>query len=133
MFTALHNKPTKNTRGLVKESRGGAYWGLSTTVGNVRSGRGLFSGMEELINHFRVSSEGSPLMSGFAYAGVEGPKGEFGVFLFADGTTRPYRLKARTPVAHNLHLIPSLGANVFFADFVASFCSLDVVFGEIDR
>jgi NADH:ubiquinone oxidoreductase subunit D len=95
---------------------------------------GSFTGMEELIAHFKAYTEGrGEAASGFAYAAVEAPKGELGVQLVVDGTARPYRLKVRTPVAHNLHLIPSLGSGVFFADFVASFCSLDVVFGEIDR
>lgn len=94
---------------------------------------GSFTGMEELISHFKWASEGYYLRPGLAYAAVEAPKGELGVTLLADGTVRPVRMKVRTPVAHNLHLIPSLGSGVFFADFVASFCSLDVVFGEIDR
>jgi NADH-quinone oxidoreductase subunit D len=98
-----------------------------------RSLHGSFTGMEELISHFKWASEGYYLRPGFAYAAVEAPKGELGVTLLADGSTRPVRMKVRTPVAHNLHLIPSLGSGVFFADFVASFCSLDVVFGEIDR
>jgi NADH:ubiquinone oxidoreductase subunit D len=95
--------------------------------------RGIFVGMEELIASFCQISRGFLLLPGFTYAAVETPKGELGVTLLADGGPRPYRMKLRTPVAHNLHLIPGLGSGVFFADFVASFCSLDVVFGEIDR
>jgi NADH-quinone oxidoreductase subunit D len=108
------------------------FWGNSQPFSPARA-QGTFSGMEELISHFRQASEGCLLEPGFSYAAVEAPKGELGAALFTDGTPRPYRLKVRTPVAHNLHLIPSLGSGVFFADFVASFCSLDVVFGEIDR
>jgi NADH-quinone oxidoreductase subunit D len=108
---------------------GGAYLGSR----GERQSHGLFTGMDEVIGHFRTFSEGQLLAAGASYRGVEGPKGEFGVFIVTDGTTRPYRVKVRTPVSHNLHLIPSLGAGFFFADFVASFCSLDVVFGEIDR
>jgi NADH-quinone oxidoreductase subunit D len=107
-------------------------WGAAPSF-SFAAAHGSFSGMEELIAHFRQASEGHLLLPGFAYAAVETPKGELGVALFADGSPRPYRMKVRTPVAHNLHLIPSLGGGVFFADFVASFCSLDVVFGEIDR
>lgn len=108
------------------------HWGASRPF-SLNSFHGTFTGMEELISHFRLASEGHTLQAGFSYAAVEAPKGELGVALFMDGSSRPYRMKVRTPVAHNLHLIPSLGSGVFFADFVASFCSLDVVFGEIDR
>ena len=110
----------------------GLTWGPSSSPAP-RSLHGTFTGMEELISHFKWASEGYYLRPGFVYTAVEAPKGELGVTLLADGAVRPVRMKVRTPVAHNLHLIPSLGSGVFFADFVASFCSLDVVFGEIDR
>lgn len=51
----------------------------------------------------------------------------------SSGNTRPVRVKLRTPVSHNMHLIPTVGAGATFADFVATFCSLDIVMGEIDR
>lgn len=89
--------------------------------------------MEELIAHFKWASEGLGARPAFTYVAVEAPKGDLGLALVTDGGVRPVRMKVRTPVAHNLHLIPALGSGVFFADFVASFCSLDVVFGEIDR
>lgn len=95
--------------------------------------RGRFSGMEELISHFRTFSEGLPTPPGLAYREVESPKGFVGVFLVADGSSRPVRMKLRTPVAHNLNLIPTLSPGTLFGDFVATFCSLDVVLGEIDR
>lgn len=94
---------------------------------------GAYSSMEALIHHFRMSSEGGPALPGLAYGAVEGPKGEVGVTLFSGGGVRPYRLKVRTPVSHNMHLIPPLARGVLFADFVATFCSLDIVLGEIDR
>lgn len=96
-------------------------------------GRGPYSSMEALIHHFRLSSEGYPSLPGLAYGGVEGPKGEVGVTIFSGGGVRPYRLKVRTPVSHNMHLIPVVSRGVLFADFVATFCSLDIVLGEIDR
>ena len=97
------------------------------------SGFGKFTGMESLISHFRGASEGWPLTPGFVYASVESPKGEVGVSLVSAGGTRPSRVKVRTPVSHNMHLIPTIGVGVTFADFVATFCSLDIVMGEIDR
>lgn len=95
--------------------------------------KGAYTSMEALIHHFRLSSEGHPSLPGLVYGGVEGPKGEVGVTLLSSGGVRPYRLKVRTPVSHNMHLIPLVARGVLFADFVATFCSLDIVLGEIDR
>lgn len=95
--------------------------------------KGPYASMEALIHHFRLSSEGHPALPGLSYGGVEGPKGEIGVTILSGGGVRPYRVKVRTPVSHNMHLIPLLARGVLFADFVATFCSLDIVLGEIDR
>ena len=94
---------------------------------------GAYSSMEALIHHFRLSSEGHPAEPGISYGGVEGPKGEVGVTIMSAGGVKPYRLKVRTPVSHNMHLIPLVARGTLFADFVATFCSLDIVLGEIDR
>lgn len=96
-------------------------------------GKGRFSGMEELISHFRTFSEGLPTGPALSYGEVESPKGCVGVFLITDGSSRPSRTKLRTPVAHNMNLIPVIANGALFADFVATFCSLDIVLGEIDR
>jgi NADH:ubiquinone oxidoreductase subunit D len=95
--------------------------------------RGKFSSMESLISHFRMTSEGWPTNPGFTYQTVESPKGEVGVTLVSNGTSKPTRLKLRTPVSHNMHLIPTISVGSIFADFVATFCSLDIVLGEVDR
>lgn len=89
--------------------------------------------MEAVIGHFRGASEGWMTAPGFFYQGVESPKGEVGVTVVSAGGSKPLRLKLRTPVSHNMHLIPSVGVGSTFADFVAIFCSLDIVLGEIDR
>lgn len=94
---------------------------------------GKFSSMEALISHFRFVAEGGHTLRGFSYGAVESPKGEVGVTLVSSGGLRPYRLKLRTPVSHNMHLIPTVAVGATFADFVATFCSLDIVMGEIDR
>jgi NADH:ubiquinone oxidoreductase subunit D len=94
---------------------------------------GRFTSMEALISHFRTASEGWPTAAGLVYRCVESPKGEVGVSLVSGGGTRPVRVKLRTPVSHNMHLISTVGAGATFADFVATFCSLDIVMGEIDR
>src|SRR5205823_586631 len=86
-----------------------------------------------LIHHFRYASEGMPIPTGFSYQSVESPKGELGVAIISSGASRPYRVKLRTPVSHNMHLIPSFCIGITPADSVASLCSLDIVLGEIER
>lgn len=73
------------------------------------------------------------MVPGFTYQSVESPKGEVGVTLISNGSSRPTRCKLRTPVSHNMHTIPTISIGTVFADFVATFCSLDIVLGEIDR
>lgn len=92
-----------------------------------------FSSMEEVITHFKYYSEGFKVPAGISYQNVESPKGYLGVFMVSDGSSFPYRCKVRTPVSHNMHLIPTICTGLMFADFVSTFCSLDIVLGEIDR
>ena len=100
---------------------------------NTLNSKSKFTGMEELIHHFRYFSEGFVSKAGVTYQCVEAPKGELGVMLVSGGSSKPYRIKIRTPVSHNMHLIPSVCAGFVFGDFVMTFCSLDIVLGEIDR
>ena len=89
--------------------------------------------MEALIHHFKLYTEGFHVPEGEVYAAVEAPKGEFGVYLVADGTNKPYRAKLRAPGF--LHLAgdgPCLHGPQL-ADVAAILGTLDVVFGEIDR
>ena len=53
--------------------------------------------MESLIHHFKLYTEGFHVPEGEVYCAVEAPKGEFGVYLVADGTNKPYRAKLRAP------------------------------------
>jgi NADH:ubiquinone oxidoreductase subunit D len=106
---------------------------MHTQFFNVLGAKSKFTGMEELIAHFRYFSEGPVIPSSLAYCGVESPKGELGVMLVSGGANKPYRVKIRTPVSHNMHLIPSVCVGFVFGDFVMTFCSLDIVLGEIDR
>lgn len=96
-------------------------------------GRGKFATMEAVIEHFGYVSEGFILNPGFTYQRVDSPKGEVGVFLVGSGSAQPARVKLRSPVAHNLDLIPFVCKGLFVADFISTFCSLDVVLGEIDK
>ena len=89
--------------------------------------------MEKLINHFKYWSEGFLLKAGFSYAAVESPKGEFGVSLFSDNSSKPYRCKVRSPAYHHLQVLPKLSKGHFLADLVSLIGTIDIVFGEIDR
>jgi NADH-quinone oxidoreductase subunit D len=95
--------------------------------------RSKFVSMEGIISHFKRSSLGYVSSRGAATSVVEGPKGFVGVSLITSGDASPYRLHVRSPVAHNLHLLTSQCNGQTFADFVSTFCSMDVVLGEIDR
>lgn len=89
--------------------------------------------MEELINHFKYWSEGFPIKEGLTYRCVESPKGEFGVTLISDGTSKPYRCKVRSPALHHLQVLPQISKGHFLADLVTLVGTIDIVFGEIDR
>ncbi|MDN5248915.1 NADH-quinone oxidoreductase subunit D [Bartonella sp. TP] len=89
--------------------------------------------MEALIEHFKLFSEGFHVPSGEVYAAVEAPKGEFGVYLVADGTNKPYRVKLRAPGFAHLQAMDFLTKGHMLADATAILGSLDIVFGEIDR
>ena len=89
--------------------------------------------MEALIHHFKLYTEGYHVPEGETYTVVEAPKGEFGVYLIADGTNRPYRCKIRAPGFAHLQAMDRLAKGHMLADAVAIIGSLDIVFGEIDR
>jgi NADH-quinone oxidoreductase subunit D len=89
--------------------------------------------MEALIHHFKLYTEGYHVPAGETYTAVEAPKGEFGVYLVADGTNKPYRCKIRTPGFVHLQALDMLTRGHMLADVVAVIGSLDIVFGEIDR
>ncbi|HXY89232.1 MAG TPA: NADH-quinone oxidoreductase subunit D [Xanthobacteraceae bacterium] len=89
--------------------------------------------MEALIHHFKLYTEGYHVPAGEVYAGVEAPKGEFGVYLVSDGSNRPYRCKIRSPGFAHLQAMDFLCRGHMLADVSAVMGSLDIVFGEIDR
>ncbi|MBB3899838.1 NADH-quinone oxidoreductase subunit D [Roseococcus suduntuyensis] len=89
--------------------------------------------MEALIHHFKLYTEGYHVPQGSTYSVIEAPKGEFGVYLVADGTNKPYRCKIRAPGYAHLQAIEALSKGHMLADAVAIIGSLDIVFGEIDR
>ncbi|WP_342628664.1 NADH-quinone oxidoreductase subunit D [Nguyenibacter vanlangensis] len=89
--------------------------------------------MEALIHHFKLFTEGYHVPPGATYTAVESPKGEFGVYLVADGSNRPYRCKIRPTGFAHLQAIDEMSRRHMLADAVAIIGSLDLVFGEIDR
>jgi NADH-quinone oxidoreductase subunit D len=89
--------------------------------------------MEALIHHFKLYTEGFHVPKGEVYVAVEAPKGEFGVYLVADGTNKPYRVKLRAPGFLHLQAIEYMSKGHQLADVSAISGTMDVVFGEIDR
>jgi NADH-quinone oxidoreductase subunit D len=89
--------------------------------------------MEELIHHFKLFTEGMHVPEGEAYAAVEAPKGEFGIYLISDGANKPYRLKIRAPGFPHLASLDEMARGHMIADAVAIIGTQDIVFGEIDR
>ena len=91
------------------------------------------SNMEELIHHFKLFTEGFHVPAGEAYAAVEHPKGEFGIYIVSDGANKPYRLKIRAPGFAHLAGMDEMARGHMIADAVAIIGTMDIVFGEIDR
>ncbi|MEL0072622.1 MAG: NADH-quinone oxidoreductase subunit D [Rhodobiaceae bacterium] len=89
--------------------------------------------MEALIHHFKLYTEGYHVPEGEVYASVEAPKGEFGVYLVADGSNKPYRCKIRAPGFAHLQALDYLSRDHMLADVSAILGSMDIVFGEVDR
>jgi len=89
--------------------------------------------MEALIHHFKLYTEGFHVPPGETYTAVEAPKGEFAVYLVADGSNRPYKCKIRAPGFPHLSAMDFMCRGHMLADSVAILGSMDVVFGEIDR
>jgi NADH-quinone oxidoreductase subunit D len=91
------------------------------------------SNMEELIHHFKLFTEGIHVPPGEVYAGIEHPKGEFGVYAISDGANKPYRIKLRAPGFAHLAAMEEMSKGHMIADAVTIIGTMDVVFGEIDR
>ena len=89
--------------------------------------------MEDLIHHFKLFTEGFCVPPGEAYAAVEHPKGEFGIYLVSDGANKPYRMKIRPPAYVHLAALDEMSKGHMIADAVAIIGTMDIVFGEVDR
>ena len=91
------------------------------------------SGMEDLIHHFKLFTEGIRVPEGEAYSAVEHPKGEFGIYIVSDGANKPYRVKIRAAGFPHLAALDEMARGHMIADAVALIGTMDIVFGEIDR
>ena len=93
----------------------------------------LKSNMESLIHNFKLYSDGFLISNEYDYTCVEAPKGEFGVFLMSDNSSKPYRCKFRAPGYFHLQGLDFMSRNVLLADLVTIIGTQDIVFGEVDR
>ncbi|RTK94127.1 MAG: NADH-quinone oxidoreductase subunit D [Neisseriaceae bacterium] len=91
------------------------------------------AGMEELIHHFKLFTEGMRVPEGEVYQAVEHPKGEFGIYMVSDGANKPYRLKIKAPGYAHLAALDEMSRGHMIADVVAIIGTQDIVFGEVDR
>lgn len=89
--------------------------------------------MEAVIHHFKLFSEGFTVPAGATYAAIESPKGEFGVYMVADGSNKPVRVKVRAPDFSHLQILKLMGVNNLLADIVTLIGTADIVFGSVDR
>jgi len=89
--------------------------------------------MESLIHHFKLYTEGFSVPKGDAYAVVEAPKGEFGVYLVSNDNNRPYRCRIKAPGFLHLQGLDFMSKGLLLADLVTIIGTQDIVFGEIDR
>ncbi|MCD6675298.1 MAG: NADH-quinone oxidoreductase subunit D [Burkholderiaceae bacterium] len=94
---------------------------------------GMKTGMEELIHHFKLFTEGMHVPEGEVYAAVEHPKGEFGIYLISDGANKPWRMKIRAAGFAHLAAMDEMVRGHMLSDVTTMMGTLDIVFGEIDR
>lgn len=94
---------------------------------------GMYSSMEDLINHFLHWHTGLLITKDSQIAYIEAPKGEFGVTLVSNNTTKPHKCKVKSPSYYNLQALPKLAKGHYLADIAALIGTIDIVFGEVDR
>ena len=116
----------------LKEMPGGPVKVQDNKIAPPKRGE-MKASMEALIHHFKLYTEGYHVPAGETYTAVEAPKGEFGVFVVADGSNRPYRCHIRAPGVPHLQALDAMSKGHMLADLSANIGSLDIVFGEIDR
>jgi NADH-quinone oxidoreductase subunit D len=93
----------------------------------------LATSMEALIHHFKLVTEGFRVPPGEVYYPIEGPRGELGCFVRADGSSKPARVHMRDPSFVNLQATKPMVQDLYIADLIATLAMLDPVLGGIDR
>jgi len=89
--------------------------------------------MESLIHHFKLWTEGITPPAGLVYACVESPRGELGFLVSSNGTSKPHRVRARTPSFANLQMLPLISKGYYIADLVGIIAMTDIILGDVDR
>jgi len=111
----------------------GMFWPSIWSKISPPSKKEIKQSMEALIHHFKLFTEGYRVPKDEIYTAVEAPKGEFGVYLISDGSSKPYKCKIRAPGFSHLQSMDYLIKGHMLADVPAVLGSLDIVFGEVDR
>jgi NADH-quinone oxidoreductase subunit D len=93
----------------------------------------LATSMEALIHHFKLVTEGFRVPPGESYYPIEGPRGELGCFVRADGSAKPARVHMRDPSFSNLQALAYMVRDGYIADLIATLANLDPILGGIDR
>ena len=93
----------------------------------------LATSMEALIHHFKLVTEGFRVPPGEAYYPIEGPRGELGCFVRADGSAKPARVHMRDPSFVHLQALAPMVRDAYIADLIATLAMLDPILGGIDR
>ena len=93
----------------------------------------LATSMEALIHHFKLVTEGFRVPPGEAYVPIEGPRGELGCFVLADGSAKPARVHMRDPSFVNLQALREMIVGGYIADMITNLAMLDPILGGIDR
>jgi NADH dehydrogenase I D subunit len=93
----------------------------------------LKQSMEAVIHHFQYHTSGISIPSNETYLGTEAPKGEFGIYIIANNTNKPYRCKIKAPGFSHLQSLNHMSKGHLLADVVTIIGTQDIVFGEIDR
>lgn len=92
-----------------------------------------YTTMEKLIDHFKYWNENLIIKKNITYQAIESPKGEFGVTLISNNSTKPFKCKIRSPSYHHLQFLSNISKGHFLADLATLIGTIDIVFGEIDR
>jgi len=93
----------------------------------------LSTSMEALIHHFKLVTEGYRVPAGERYYAIEGPRGELGCYVLADGSSRPARVHFRDSSFVNLQALRDMCIGGYVADLIQNLAMLDPILGGVDR